>query len=209
MRALTKLAEPVILTEKATEWTAEYVAGAAIGKPPRGRWGHPEIRDRLKDEVLCKCAYCEAYVEDVSYSEVEHIIPKSVKPELAYAWGNLTSACKRCNTAKGSYYDPVDSLLDPYVDDIDEHLQFLGDFIDSKLGSRRGEISLDTLKLNRQDLYERRRQRLISVKHMLERWHAASGQQKAVLARGIRIDAVQGEFSRSVTAYLEMFGFQP
>jgi 5-methylcytosine-specific restriction endonuclease McrA len=106
MRPLTKLAEPAILTENAAEWSAEYVAGAAKGKPPRGRWGHPEIRDRLKDEVLCKCAYCEAYVEDVSYYEVEHIIPKirggSDHPS------NLALACRRCNRWK---HDRIVSIL--------------------------------------------------------------------------------------------------
>ncbi len=143
------------------------------------------------------------------HSEVEHIIPKSVKPELAYAWANLTSACKRCNTAKKNIPTrPTRSRIGMH-DDIDQHLQFFGDFIDSQLGTRRGEISLDTLKLNRQDLFERRRQHLMSVKHMLERWHAASRKSKKVLARGIRIDAALGEFPRSVTAYLKMFGFQP
>ena len=39
MRALMKLAEPVILTEKAAEWTAEYVAGAAVGKPHEAAGG--------------------------------------------------------------------------------------------------------------------------------------------------------------------------
>jgi 5-methylcytosine-specific restriction endonuclease McrA len=33
-------------------------------------------------------------------TEVDHIIPRSVRPDLIYELSNLQSACKACNSAK-------------------------------------------------------------------------------------------------------------
>lgn len=156
---------------------------------------------------MAKCAYCEAHIDHVSFSEVEHIIPKSVKPELVYRWENLTGACRRCNGAKGNFFDPEIGLLNPYVDDIDAHLHFLGSLIYPKLSMVRGEVSITKLKLNRLDLSEQRKRRLESVGQVLERWHASEGAQRGLLAEGLQLDAREGEFTGTVTAFLSSFGF--
>lgn len=207
MRKLHKLQEPTVLSINSEAWTADYLAQLAAGERPRGRWAHPEIRQRLRDETSTKCAYCEAYVEDVSYAEVEHIIPKAIKPELVYRWENLTSACRRCNLSKGDFFMSTGGLLNPYVDDIDNHLHFLGSLIYSKLSSTRGEISITKLDLNRLDLVHQRARRLEAIKQILERWHAAEGEHREMLAEGLRLDAREGEFARSVNAYLVSFDF--
>jgi 5-methylcytosine-specific restriction endonuclease McrA len=208
VRVLTKLDKPQVLRDNETRWTARYVAATGAGDPkPHEKWGHSEIKRVLRDEVKGKCAYCEGYVDDISYPHVEHIVPKTVKPELAHRWENLTSACGRCNIAKGDFYDAADGLLNPYEDPLDAHLVFLGSLISWDLGSVRGELTVRRLRLNRLDLANARANRLDEIREVLERWHDASDPLRGVLADGLRLDAREGEFSRSVLAYLSFFEF--
>lgn len=183
------------------------MAAIAAGAEPPERWRHPEIRLALRMETGAKCAYCEAFVDDVAYPHVEHIIPKKLRPELVVRWANLTSACGRCNLAKRDFYHDTDGLLNPYVDPIDAHLNFLGTLITSNLGDVRGAVTVRKLQLNRLDLVYSRLRRLEAVGAALDTWHEASEPLKSVIADGIRRDAEEGEFSRSVTAYLRSFGF--
>ncbi len=208
MRKLEKLETPQVLEDNEAMWTANYVAAVASGTPENHeKWRHPEIKATLREELRSKCAYCEGFVEDVSYPHVEHIIPKAVKPELAHRWENLTSACGRCNIAKGDFYDPTHGLLNPYKDVLDAHLVFLGSLISWELGSARGELTVRRLRLNRLDLAHARANRLIEIHRVLGRWHVASDPLRGVLADGLRLDAREGEFSRSVLAYLSSFDF--
>lgn len=62
------------------------------------------------DEVKClldagcsgrrRCAYCE----DSAADEIEHVWPKSLYPELTFAWSNYLYACGPCNVAKSSEF---------------------------------------------------------------------------------------------------------
>jgi uncharacterized protein (TIGR02646 family) len=45
-----------------------------------------------------RCGYCE----DSAADEVEHIKPKSLYPELCFAWANYLYACGPCNGPKGN-----------------------------------------------------------------------------------------------------------
>lgn len=204
MRALLKQAKPPALVENEAKWTADYVAAVRAGNNgrPFERWRHPEIKAALKAETRSKCAYCEAYLADVSYPHVEHLVPKSLRPELAHIWENLTSACGPCNVAKGDFHDSAHGVLNPYDDNPELHLDFLGNFIDWVLGSPRGEITISKLRLNRLELAESRLTRLQAVRSMLERWHEATDVRKEVLAEGIRLDLLQGEFTSAVRAFL-------
>ena len=209
MRQLEKSNEPQVLVQKAAEWTDLYLQALREGNKPTPKWGHEEIRAVLREEVMSKCAYCESYVEHVSYAEVEHIIPKSVKPELVYQWSNLTGACRRCNGAKDNFYQEVNGLLNPYVDNIDGHLHFQGPLISSRLTSTCGEVTVRQLQLNRLDLLNRRAQRLEEVKEVLERWATTDDDGlRDVLEEGLRIDARNGEYSRSVIGFLASHGFR-
>lgn len=208
MRALVKESKPTVLVVNESKWTANYVAGAQAGDGrPFEKWRHPEIKGALKAETRAKCAYCEAFLADVSYPHVEHLRPKSLYPELAHTWDNMTSACGPCNTAKGDFHDATLGLLNPYVDDPIVHLESWGHFMDWVLGSARGEITITKLHLNRLDLANSRMMRLQAVRNMLERWHDADGILKEVLADGIRLDLTQGEFTSSVHAFLLAKGF--
>lgn len=209
MRQLAKHQKPAILVEKEEEWTRLYLAASSpTERRARERWRHDGIKAALSLETLGKCAYCEAFMADVAFPNVEHVIPKAVHPELAHMWPNLTSACPPCNVAKDDFFDADSGILNPYEDDIGAQLRFLGDLVDWNLGAARGEITVKRLKLNRMGLVYSRVDRVLKVREMLERWNdAPPGVRRDVIADGIRLDAVEGEFTQTVLAYLRAFGF--
>ena len=67
--------------------------------------GNPTF-DSVKETLtaMCsgarRCAYCEDSVAD----EVEHIWPKALYPELAFAWKNYLYACGPCNGPKNNRF---------------------------------------------------------------------------------------------------------
>jgi uncharacterized protein (TIGR02646 family) len=208
LRKLEKLPKPAVLLANEDQWTVDYVAAHGTADAKRHeKWRHPEIKSALSVETGGKCAYCEAFVEDVAFPHVEHIIPKFARPDLAHRWPNLTTACPKCNVYKDDEYTEEVRIIDPYNDEIDDHLRFLGDLVLPELGSLQGELTVEKLRLNRFDLMRSRVDRLKTFKNLLERWHQATGWQKSFYADGIRIDAQSGEFSRTVTAYLTAYGF--
>lgn len=207
MRKLQKNAKPTILAANEDVWTQAYVNSPAQDKPKHERWRHPDIKSELNAETSGKCAYCEGAVSDVSYPHVEHIIPKSAYPELAHRWHNLTWACEVCNGNKREYYDRDFPVLNPYTDDIQDHIKFFGGFVSQHFGANRGEITIKKLKLNRPDLVYARAARLSNIREMVERWYEASEPRKEVLAEALRLDALEGEFSTSVLEYLNVMGF--
>jgi uncharacterized protein (TIGR02646 family) len=124
-----------------------------------------------------KCAYCEIYIEAVSYTRIDHYRPKSIYKWLAVEWSNLVPSCERCNTRKGIKFplprgksrvtkgepeseenhanskvlldeDPL--LLHPELDDPRRHLEFETDgSIKEKNDSARGlSIFGTTVKLS-------------------------------------------------------------
>lgn len=78
-------------------------------------WDNREYwRECLKD--LCGaynqvCAYSAQWIPPIEGSStVDHFIPKSVKPELAYEWSNFRLACSKMNARKRDFQD----VLDPF-----------------------------------------------------------------------------------------------
>lgn len=208
MRPLAKTPEPEILRQNQAKWNLAYQA--ARGTPDEKKaqkWGHATIREALRIETRAKCAYCEGFVDDVSFPHVEHIVPKSFRPDLSHAWENLTSACGRCNTYKDDFYDEHNGLLDPYRDELDKHLVFVGSFIHWPFAGERGELTVHQLRLNRLELIRSRTNRIADVRIMLDRWYSASSPLKEAIERTIRIDMEEGEFSQTVRTFLSSMGF--
>ncbi|MDJ0105555.1 HNH endonuclease [Rhodococcus erythropolis] len=208
MRNLTKRKAPDILIKNGARWTKEYIESKGSENEKKAeKWRHDEIKAALAEETFEKCVYCESIMADITYPHVEHIVPKGKFPELAHKWDNLTWSCPICNNNKREYYNSHAAILNPFVDTIDNHLRFHGDFVDFQLGSIRGEITINKLDLNRMTLVEARIERLKKVKAMLERWHSATGAHKEMLESAIRIDCLDGEFRATVCAYLASFRF--
>lgn len=82
---------------------------------PDGFEFNPFWRDCLDDmyELYGRvCAYGGFYIEKVTGSpSVEHFIPKSKTPRLAYEWSNYRMVCSLLNGRKSDYED----VLDPFA----------------------------------------------------------------------------------------------
>ena len=207
MKSLEKSQCPHVLRENSQSWTAAYVRDATLGRRPTGHWGHKEIRSALADETERRCAYCEARVAHVAYEHVEHIKPKSLFPQLAHEWENLTTACPRCNAYKGAYWDALRPALNPYVDQPHEHITFIGNLASPCEGSERGEITLRVLRLNRLELAYDRMVRLLAIFEVVLRWREATGALRDVLEAAIKLDVEDGEYPTATCSFLSSVGF--
>lgn len=210
MIRISKSPPPRVLSERGAEWTAEFVAlidaGGDLASPAASRYRHREIRDQLMQETAGKCAYCESHIEHVSFPNIEHIAPKIKFPEGVCDWDNLTLACTVCNTAKGDYFDDDCALINPYVDEVDEHLRFFGPML-VPMSPDRGRATISRLKLNRDRLVAKRKEAVERMMYLLELVSTATGPIKAVLLEEIRQETQDDrEFAGVRRAYLRFAG---
>lgn len=162
MISITRGEKPEILRRKEEEWTQEYIEASNRGQGKRWRkYSQSDIREALRIETRGKCAYCESYIEHVSYSHIEHILPKSERPELVCEWTNLTLACEICNTNKDTYMDEHNPLLNPYIDDVEELIDFYGPMAVHR--DSRAQLTISKLRLNRAQLLFRRQEALQEI----------------------------------------------
>lgn len=205
MRKLSKGSPPEILADNGDAWTNEYSSGPTANY---ARYRHRDIRSALADETLSKCAYCESRIEDVAPSHVEHIIPKSVRPDLVVDWRNLTIACPNCNTYKGAYYSATQPLLDPYRDNPRKHLLFAGSLLFSHGESDLGERTIIRMRLSRTELNQSRELRLKSLNELYRVWYRASANDKEMYA-ALLLEEVgpDREYSEAGRTFLQHMGF--
>lgn len=190
MIKLNKQPEPEILSRKREEWTEEYLvyanSGQEIPQTVRFRYRHTEIKSAIVRETAGKCCYCESKLRHVIPGNIEHIVPVSKCPDKILEWSNLTLACVECNGGKRDYYDPSQPLINPYVDHPGKHLLAAGPFIFHRAGDSMGHLTEKKLKLNRPELLERRRERLMKVNILLDSWvNEQNGLLKNILWREI------------------------
>jgi len=209
MIRLVKLDCPSVLALNAEEWTHELLEAQAAGDPDaarlRLRYRDPSIKATLVQETAGKCAYCESKLRHVIPGDTEHIAPSSKRPELTFAWENLTLVCVECNRNKLDYYSdsPPSTLVNPYLDEPSEHLRFFGPSV-FHLTPDRGYLTRQKLKLDRAELIDRRRQRLEAVHHLLDLWRRApEGEVKAQLREDLLAETEREcEFSAAVRDFL-------
>jgi uncharacterized protein (TIGR02646 family) len=134
-----------------------------------------------------KCAYCESLLTTTGHADLENFRPKSRYWWLTADWNNLLIACQVCNRAKADRFPLLDEskrakqegderfeqplLLNPCEDQPVEHLVFSDEgqvFSDTQ----RGQVTIDTLQLNRPPLVEERR----GIK--IDRWIAIAKSYK-------------------------------
>ncbi len=159
-----------------------------VGRKPKypraktSRYAHREVKSGLEEMFGAKCAYCESRVKAVSYQHVEHFRPQSVYPLLAYEWTNLLLACERCNSAyKRQQFPLIDgsqpqadradpcsrsdrddpALIDPCRDDPAAFFDFEGAILVCL--DPRAETTRDVCGLNREDLKDERKRKLLAV----------------------------------------------
>lgn len=211
MIQIIKSDRPAWLVKNQKVKTEEYI-NAPRGQKPTP-WKAEEIISTLKQECSKKCMYCESVIDDVSYSAVEHILPKSVFEKLVLEWSNLGLVCVRCNTNKSDYWteDASLRLLNPYEDDLDDHIDFKGPLTVARLSSSRGQNTIRKLKLSqREDLVFSRMQRIESLNTDLRNWQNEQNPEiKALYAEDVMAAIAQDrEFSGVLRAYAEGMGFE-
>ena len=150
-------------------------------------YGAHDVRDQLKADQNSKCVFCES----ICKGEVEHYRPKTAVIQgkggckqipayynLGYEWSNLTLCCHDCNNKKSDYFPlqnpnarfnvnaEVPLIINPYDEDPALHLEFRRNLLfprNDNDGNEdpKGRCTIDYLDLNREDLKERRRRRLL------------------------------------------------
>lgn len=174
MIKLTKNNSPEILIENGEQWQNDlmkYVnSDEKIPENIKNKYNHEEIKNALRNETKGKCMYCESPISHITYEHIEHIKPKAKNkyPELSFTWDNLGLACPICNMNKGDQYDENIPFINPYADDPSDFFFPLGPFIYHKIGNKRGEITERLIKLNRSDLFERRKERIENLRILLD-----------------------------------------
>lgn len=174
MIKISKGEEPKILHDNSNAWVdslLRYIhrnqkVPSALGS----KYNHPEVKEALKKETYSKCMYCESTVAHVSYEHIEHIKPKAKEkyPELTFDWENLGLACPKCNMNKGDEFDPHLPLLNPYVDQPNEHLFAAGPYIYGRPGKARGQLTEKLLDLNRVELIEQRLEKIEAIRQLMD-----------------------------------------
>lgn len=207
MRALEEGPEPDYLRENGQRLREEYLARVARSEDPGRPWHHPEIRSALEEETRRRCAYCDSEMSSVSWGEVEHIRPKSKRPDLVVEWSNLTLACSRCNRQKSDYDSETTPLLNPYVDEPLTHIVFAGPTLFPQPGDARARLTILRIGLSRADITERRVKRLERFSDLLELWYSAKEEYQEELERLIVEEMENGDFRNTVRAFLLQAGF--
>ena len=152
-------------------------------------YGHITVKRALVRMQHGKCAFCEFKVGmdgDVEHFRPKAGFSQSKGRRvegagyywLAYEWNNLLLACSSCNQRfKRSLFPLVDAskrarshhddvgreepmFIDPVSTDPEEHISFRQEIAFPVNGSRAGRATIDALGLNRENVNERRRDRL-------------------------------------------------
>lgn len=76
-----------------------------------------KIRLRLLEMSENVCVYCGVKIDNVDM-DVDHFLPSSKFPYLAYCWDNLLATCKRCNQNIKSGFFPDSLKSKKIIEDI-------------------------------------------------------------------------------------------
>ena len=192
------------IAERTTDFLLLSGEGAPIPDALANSYKDADVKTLLRAETSDKCAYCESKIPHVDYGDVEHILPKKIRPELRYEYSNLTYACGVCNTKKGQYYDVSTPLVNPYLDDPEEHFVAAGPMVVRRPTSDRGLVTEKRLSLNRMALIERRTERLEAVATLLDQIARTENIAiKLVLAEQVRQECGSDkEYSFVVRSYV-------
>ncbi len=209
MIRLVKGPVPPVLAQSSQVWTQVLRERAERNEAPTTaeatRYRHADVKTALLAETSGKCAYCESKVRHVTYGDVEHIVPKSVDILKTYQWSNLTLACDVCNTNKGAHFGNHEDLVDPYAEDPENHFDFLGAVVLPKPHSVPGMITEETIRLNRIELMERRKDRLQALLRELQLYaRMTDANERAVLRRSLETVSMsaQSEYTAMARAYV-------
>ena len=115
--------EPKSFDKNVRQPGLQFLNELGISKPYDGRVRIPwkdgrfwrECIDLLEDSYHHTCCYVGMRINNSNsdkHRSVEHFIPKSLDPWLAYEWSNYRLSCRKANTDRGSK-----TVLDPFLVD--------------------------------------------------------------------------------------------
>lgn len=186
-------------------WVAHY--RSRVGeRPSDSRW--QDFLDDLRSRFHGVCGYCEEGTD----GGVDHFRPKSMFPELVYAWANWVFSCSKCNVKNKKDKWPVIGYVDPCACLCEDRPEKFFDFdldtgeIVSKAGlseqqHRKAWQTIDDLGLNDMGHTNNRRGRIRELGMLLDLLNqaAAPGIERFIRTRAHRSSELSS-VSRAVLA---------
>lgn len=157
MRALIRLPEPQIITQRGVLWLNTLLTSGKK-RPDSNKYGNPSIRLQLNTMSYYKCFYCESKLKNMP-SEIDHHIEVSIELQNSYVWNNLYLSCDNCNNKLNHNIIPINLALDPCVNtdqEIQSNLSFEDEIITARNNSIIGLNTITKYRLN-SDLLDKRR----------------------------------------------------
>ena len=141
------------------------------------------------DKDFSYCCYCESIINDISYEQIEHRIPKRKTldeyPKRTFDWKNLHLACPKCNGHKANQYDENEPILDPAVDNIELHLGYklAPKGVYRETITQRGITTVEHADLDRSPLLKRRLKVWLAVEKTIEEIQKLGSDPRAYTAK--------------------------
>ncbi len=128
---------------------------------PQGHKDYASFREWLRDEFDFRCVYClyrERWGQKKGNFDLDHLVPRKIREDLALTYDNLVYACHTCNLTKS-----FATLPDPHAFAYSKCLRIEDDGSVTALNTQ-GETLIDELDLDDQQRAEFRHLILESVK---------------------------------------------
>lgn len=141
-------------------------SGAPVSRSSPGPHAdYHEYREVLRHDFWYSCAYCtiaESEAQAIGF-QIDHYLPRSVRPDLTAAYENLNWSCEPCNHQKGDYpftagpIRPDCYILRPDHEHPAVHYRLEG--VELQPLTSTGDFNIEWLFLNRQALKILRKER--------------------------------------------------
>lgn len=160
----------------------EAIRHASPDEPLGDHWFNPclsQFKKRIRKYVLKQqnglCAYCRLELhENEATPEIEHIVPKNLKPKWMYEPYNLCVSCKMCNTKKGYTKQvlmdetveqlPLESndykLIHPYFDRYSDYIELVDGILYKGIDTK-GQYTIFLCELNRYEVAAERAKKFL------------------------------------------------
>ncbi|GAB4376666.1 MAG: hypothetical protein Kow00121_24160 [Elainellaceae cyanobacterium] len=185
-----------------------YQSGERTFSFDKSIYSHKSIKQALIEAQYSKCCFCERLIGtdgDVEHFRPKQAYKQSTGEPLqrpgyywlAYEWENLYLACPGCNQRHKQNLFPLQNpneraishrhnindeqplFIDPGKEDPETSIGFRGEFAYAIEGNIKGQITLDSLKLNQRSLPEARLQRLQLLKKLWQIIQLAQSDKKS------------------------------
>ena len=120
MMPIERLSAPDFLAANFARWGGQYAHRRARNAAAKFFWPNYQktrINLLLLPDLMAMtaehCSFCDGFPIETTGDSIEHFIPKTKAPKLAYQWENLFYCCLKCQGSKQEQFD--DKLLRPDI----------------------------------------------------------------------------------------------